>query len=256
MKKITGIIFCLIVTSNVFAKSVAGNITNSDTGSVFVGILPTYLDWFDDFIGGTVVSGNIGDKGWNSEISGADAAVLITSGETNSPGLYYVGTGSTATGRVSLFPSITNPTYSNIKIAGLDNIIMRISIGTLSSAPEEYIVRFGFGDVTSADFVDGVYFEYDRTTSVNWQYCTASGSTRTKTTSSVAVSAAYHKLQIRVSSAKDTVEYYVDGVSLGKITTNIPTDYTTIMLQYLKTVGSTGLYFNIDYVRYYNSTPR
>lgn len=248
----------LNVDSAVTALSYAGDgtgLTGTATSLTSGGVI-TALDWFDDFLGGTNVSGNVGDKNWAFEVSGANTYILSQSAEIGTPGQYTLSPGTATNGRITLFPSVGSPTYSNIRIAGNDRLDMNMYIGALSTAGDEYVLRYGFGDVTNADFADGEYFEYSRVVSANWQYCTSNGSVRTKTASTTAVATSFTKLSIRNSVLKDTVEFYVNNVSVGKITTNIPAGYTTLMLQILKTAGTTQLWFAVDYVRYYNLNAR
>lgn len=99
-----------------------------------------------------------------------------------------------------------------------------IYIPTLASATEDYIIRVGLGTSTTADHANGVYFEYQRSQSVNWRLKTANQSTRTVTTSSIAVAAGqWIKLGWICNAAGDNVDFYVDDVLAGSNTTNIPT---------------------------------
>lgn len=124
----------------------------------------------------------------------------------------------------------------------------------LSNGTDGFIYRLGFGDqITSSDAVDGAYFEYDSATSANWRYCTAAASTRTKTNSSTAVtSAKWIVLKIVVNAAASAVEFFINGSSIGTITTNIPSgsNYTGIWTSFQKTVGSSVVDGYIDYLLY------
>lgn len=109
-----------------------------------------------------------------------------------------------------------------------------------------------------ADEVDGIYFEYNNVTSANWIYCSAVGSSRTKTVSSVAVSAATHICRFEVNSAWNSIEFFVDGVSLGApITTNIPStaNFAMILAGY-KATGNTqqNQYHNYMDLQYFYNT--
>jgi hypothetical protein len=73
----------------------------------------------------------------------------------------------------------------------------------------------GTSPASDADEVNGIYIEYDTRQSANWRYCTAASSSRAKTNSSVAFSAATHILRFEVASDWQSVEFFVDGVSLG-----------------------------------------
>lgn len=119
-----------------------------------------------------------------------------------------------------------------------------IAINTLSDGTDTYTYRFGFLDsTTAADAVDGVYIEYNSASSANWIMGTSSNSTRTKTASSTAVVAGvWTRLGVIVNATGTSVEYFVNGVSIGTVTTNIPTGtgrQTGTKLQLVKVAGVT-----------------
>lgn len=116
---------------------------------------------------------------------------------------------------------------------------------------QEFTYRFGFGDtINIGEPLEGAYLEYDPAISLNWIMVT-SDTTRTRTITSVpVVSGKFTLLEVVVNSAATSVEYFVNKVSVGTVTTNIPTTPTGYMTQLTKSLGS-GIYdVFLDFVLY------
>ena len=116
------------------------------------------------------------------------------------------------------------------------------NIGTLSDSTNRYILRLGMAETafnTSSDYVDGVYFEYsDNVNSGNWQIKTANASTRTTTNTATAAATGWQKITITVNAAATSVEYFINGSSVGTIATNIPTASISPICHIARTLGS------------------
>lgn len=101
---------------------------------------------------------------------------------------------------------------------------IRVQIAALQTAADHVALRFGFLDTTAAAPVDGAYFEYDTSASANWRICTADASARTQVATAIAVSTAgWYQLEVAVNAAGTAAEFFINGVLVGTITTNIPT---------------------------------
>jgi hypothetical protein len=123
-------------------------------------------------------------------------------------------------------------------------------IPLLSTVGEEYITRLGFGDNYAGDHNDGVYFEYDRLTNVNWLMCAANGGVRTKTDTGVAVAAGgWIRLKVVVNTAGTSAAFYIDGVYVGAVVANLPAGGAvfTNMILIVKSAGVTARAINIDW---------
>lgn len=171
----------------------------------------------DDFLG----NDSVGQMGWTETVAGAAAQVTQDAALVDHAhrGIVTLDTGTTTTGSASMNLG-TDPIVLGVEPFILE---MDVYINTLSVVGDRYTVRIGLGDTTNgADFVDGVYFMYAEGTSANWIRCTANNSTRTQTASTLAVSLGWHKLRIEIQTAAASVEYFVDGVSIGTVATNIP----------------------------------
>jgi hypothetical protein len=98
------------------------------------------------------------------------------------------------------------------------NWIFKIS--TLSNSTNRYTLTIGY---INQALTHNIQFSYsDNLNSGNWVISTTSGATTT-TNSGTAVTAAWHNAQITVNSGATSVNFTMDGVSLGDIATNIPT---------------------------------
>lgn len=166
---------------------------------------------------------------WSPSTSGTGSSASVSGGNSTYASGKHLGVAQLSYGSVGP-PSHASLVHSgNLSIStvfgsGMAQYKTLIRIPTLATAAEDYIFRCGYGTSTNQDHADGIYFEYNRATSANWILKTASNSSRTSSTSSIAVTAgAWISLSWEVNEAGTSVEYFVDGVSAGTITTNIPT---------------------------------
>jgi hypothetical protein len=229
----------------------------TDAAAALAQNLPSSVTEFDDFFGDNSANVGIFRLGWDKDITGTAAAVNTSSVGDNTTdkalGVITIETGTTTTGNAGIDRSGLGVVF------GYSAWFMewRVQLNTLSTAAQEYAFRVGFIDnFTGGDATDGVYFEYARGSSVNWRICTSNNSTQTKTNTSVAVAAgstgAWVKLGIQINAAGTSVNYYINGVNVGNITTNIPTGaarQTLIGAMIAKSAGTTNRIAYLDYYR-------
>ena len=202
----------------------------------------------EDWITGT----SNGIYGWVSTVIGGASAISMdtTNIDTNHVGIVNITAGNAAN-RTAILSLAQN----HIVGGGIIVIECLFKVNTLTNA----VYRIGFGDTyTGADFNDGIYVEYNSATSPNWLIKTASAGVRTSTTSAVAASVnSWHKLLITINAAASSISYSMDGVSLGTITTNIPTTAIGGILNATSLSGTTSTMF-IDYYKIQQrfNTPR
>lgn len=86
---------------------------------------------------------------------------------------------------------------------------------------------------------NGAYFLYDLSISPNWQFVSNNAGTATTNTSSTPVATGWHKFIIQFTLT--SITYFVDGVNLGTITTNLPGNNVCNISanKILKNLGST-----------------
>ena len=151
--------------------------------------------------------------------------------------------------------------YSGISLAGFDTgltlgggetiLETMVLIETLATALEDYHYSLGMGNQVSGsikDHTNGVYFHYEQAVSPNWIIKTVSGGVGTSTVTSVAVAAlTWTKLKFVVNATNTSVEFFIDGVSVGTISTNLPSTLLDQSYKVKKTVGSSQRTFHTDY---------
>lgn len=177
---------------------------------------------------------------------------------------------NTVMGQARVLISTNGSSYSYLG-SGEQNIILmggaeywyetRVNLSQLSTVSEEFQFALGFLDsFPGTTQTDAVCFLYDRAgvstgsaASDNWQILTASNGTRTYTTTSVPVVDAntWIKLGISINAGGNLATYYIDGASVGTITTNIPTGsarYTGFANLMKKSAGTGVQYHFCDYI--------
>lgn len=217
----------------------------------------TVVNIVDDFIShstGVSASNPWGETNWEEVSSGTGSGADITQANVttaNHPGVIQLTKGTTAGGRVSLWKGGDSSYFGS----GLAVIEYLVFITTLSDGTNTYNFRVGWGDDNvGGDHVDGVYFEYNSTTSANWIIKTANNSTRTATTSSTAVATGWHRLRIEVGPTAARADFFVDGTNIGNVTTNIPTTAARASSPCIKVVGSAGTSARVFLLDYYSES--
>lgn len=189
---------------------------------------------FDDFIQGV---GNWGQMSWDNFAydpggSGLSLGPSYASAWAEHPGILGLIAG--LSGEVPLGGELASVYLGTFQIEGStvpasgrnQNWIVEIdvlleSLGVPGSV--EPLARFGFGDSTTGDHTDGIYFEASLATNPNWRICTASGGTRTKTNTGTAINAFnWYRLRFVVNPAFTSVEFFINGSSVGTHATNLP----------------------------------
>jgi hypothetical protein len=232
----------------------AGTITDYDNVD-FLESARTRYGFVEDFVTQVTSSAGLGGLYFVNFTNAGAGSTVTTVNITNANqfGIISYQTGTTTTGRAGGSPTL----LGQLRLGqGLMRYDAYIRFPTLSDGTETYLARFGFLDSQSADAVDGVYFEYDSTVSANWRTNTSNNSTRTKTSSAIAVDTNFNRLSIIVNAAGTSASFYVNGTELtgssaSPITTNIPTGAgreTSIMHHIIKSAGTTNRTMEFDYI--------
>ncbi len=204
-----------------------------------------YVDIFDDFIVATEENADGGNTlvlaselGWYELVGGAGADIVVqpSIGGATNPGVVALETGTTNSGKSGIFAR--NNTIR--KGGGEITIEWLVRLADLATVGEGYQVLAGLfssGDVPTSD---GIYFRYNRSSSVNWQYVAENSSTESSSNSSVAVAEdVWVKLKIVVNAGGTSAEFFVNGTSVGTQSTNLPTGDISPALGIVKTAGTT-----------------
>lgn len=171
---------------------------------------------------------------------------------TTRPGVARFATSTTTNGFSGFYTGGINNPASWINLPnGYSYFKASINIAALSTGSERYAFRIGLANGMLGDFTSGVYLEYDEAQSANWRIKSANFGTRTTTTSATAVATGWQTLELLVNSNATSVEFWVNGTSLGTITTNIPGAGNGIgpAMIMQKSVGTTSAYIDVDYVK-------
>ena len=209
----------------------------------------TAFDYFNDYVltaqfrhgvAGTTGSGTNGDYFIKANTGGSG------SGTGSSPwGQSGISTSTSATGK----GSIGAP--SNAMVRSTNSTYLRyatsVSVDAVSDATNTYNVRCGWMDATNptGEPTNGVYFRYTHgTNSGNWQFVARSGGTETvinTATAPLTGTTTMQSLIVAISPGGSACEGYIDGVSVGVTTTNIPTSTNMgYYSQIEKTAGTTS----------------
>jgi hypothetical protein len=204
---------------------------------------------FEDFTNASATSLSIGDLGWTRTVNGTVANLTKPNPTAqNEVGLISATTGTTAGGRATVSLGTALLYFGG----GETEYEWRAKVATLSDETNTFVFYCGLGSNAGAgDMGNGVYFEYRQTSSPNWRYKTATNNTRSDGTSSVAVVAnTWYRLKAVVNATGSSVEFFIDDVSVGTLTSNIPTASNRLsapLMKIEKTVGTTARTAQADY---------
>lgn len=191
---------------------------------------------------------------YTNTAAGTGAAVgMNNNGETGHWGVAQAGTGSTATGRSALASASLATMWLGSGACWFEAQVRCPS--TISNSTDTYVLFAGLTDSVSGTPVDAVWFTYTDTagTGATWRTECRSNSVSTGPTNvgSNLVALQWYTLGIEVNAAGTEAKFYLDGVLVDTVTTNIPTGSTRALgfgVGIRKTLGTAARGFNIDYV--------
>jgi hypothetical protein len=200
-----------------------------------------YTIFEDDFL--------LGDAPWQSATTGSGSAVAQIAGASNHPGiteLTAAGTGAAALRGERRQDAIAFG-GGFLRWEGI------VNVPTLSDGTNRFDVTAGFGDAFNSSFHDnGIYLYYrDNVNSGQWVGRTENSGSVTDVNSAVAVvGGTWYLLAIEVNAAATSVEFFVNGTSIGTSATNIPSA-AGLHFGIDEQVGTTARTFQVDYCRMY-----
>jgi hypothetical protein len=214
-----------------------------------------YYDYFDDILWNAEGNNDSPLSMVSTTAAGSTAALEVTAPTDNTyAGRYDIATGPTnnATGKATLSSSGGT---NRIKAGGSAMTIeWRVRMSALSGTPQ-FNIKLGLQDGTAlGDPANGIYLYYSSTiNSGNWRGVTRNASTSTNVDSSIAATTNWVKLRLQVNSAGTSVEFFVDDVSIGTSSTNIPTGNAMRIMASIEkqgTASTTSRTLNLDYIYY------
>lgn len=198
----------------------------------------------DQFIGGDAVSGNIGELNWTLSAAGAGAGGAYAAAEISHVGVFDLVTGTTASGY-----AVIHCGTAHMMMIGSEYFEAQIKLDNLSTLSQLYLIRVGLNDNTTGgppnDGIDFVYLNAGSTP--NWYRQTTSNGSSTLVLSSTAVTTAWTNLAFQVNVFLNQVEFFVNGVSIGKNTTSIPVSrHLSPSVSIVKLIGTSSRKLKID----------
>lgn len=171
---------------------------------------------------------------------------------------------------ISVVHTSTSPTGAGIFYidtmillgGGVITAELLVRLSALSTVDQSYNCRIGFGNTfDGTDYTNGVYLEHtDSLNSGNWVFKSANNGTRTNSNTSVAPTTTdWQKVNFVIAAGGGSAEVFLDGVSAGVISTNIPTTSNRFVgpqMSILKSLGSTQRNLYMDYFYYTQAVTR
>jgi hypothetical protein len=226
-----------------------GQATNAGQYLEYNGTNVNYFNWLqevrfcDDFL-----TANQSYPFWRTFVANGASSDLPGVPDSGHPGTVTLHTGTNTNGDATITMSQQSTTFGNLILGGgvLDAYFV-IKIPVLSNGTDTFQVTVGLTDTGGIPITNGIYFTYNSTiNSGNWQLGTASASTRSTNNTGTAVTTNWTTLRINVNAAASTITYYVNGVSVGTLSTNIPTTTIGASIDFSKIAGTTSRDLTMD----------
>ena len=133
--------------------------------------------------------------------------------------------------------------------------------GNLSAALEKYTIRSGLFSVALPNAVlEGIGFEYDDAQNGGrWQLICHDGIETSSDSGVVVAPNTWYKLEFEVNTLGTSVEFLIDDVSVGTVTTNIPAGFPFDLFyntHIMKLAGTTSREMHIDAMYMYQEINR
>jgi len=186
------------------------------------------------------------DGPWNENLVNTGAVTKNTPGVANHPGIWTIATGTNTAGAANVHLM----EQSLVMDGGSITLEWVVMIPVLSNGTDTFTVRVGALDnFNPAEGTNAIEFRYtDGTNSGKWQLVARNANTETATNSSSTVGTGWTRLTIVVVPLTPIATFFVNGVSVGTVTTNIPTTNPMgLQAQIQKTAGTTSRTILVDY---------
>lgn len=197
------------------------------SGGDFQGSMDSRMFVSSDFTDAIFPAQTLGIKAFG----GAGGIILIPGvlyDFTDHPGVWGLVTGIATNGRVFLLSATQNTL--KVGLGGATRLgAWYQSPVTLSDAVNRYVLRMGFSVMALPNTItQGITFEYqDDQNGGRWQALCEDGVAETSVDTGITVTTlTYYKMEIEINAAGDSVEFFIDNVSVATVTTNIPSGAT------------------------------
>jgi hypothetical protein len=193
---------------------------------------------------------------WSTTGTWQDVADSVLT--TGNPGLITHGS-------ITTHASLATGSGYIILGGGVINCNWVLKTATLSNSTNRYTLYAGLGVGDTGSAYNGIYFSYnDNVNSGNWVCtCEASGVTTTINTTVAPSTSSFFNLGFTVNASATSVEFFINTVSQGTITTHIPTgttnadlDPTLSIVQSAGTIAASSVVIDLFYYSQALTTPR
>ncbi len=179
----------------------------------------------------------------------SNGSVANTNGDIGHPGCVLLSTTTNAAGRAALY---TNSASGPIALSGGSirfGVVAKLT--TLSDGTNTYTARHGICDSATGDGNHGIFFRYtDGVNSGKWQLVGRDGTSETGVVDSgVTADTNWHTFEWEVNAAGTSCTFYIDGTSVGTVTTDLPASTRRMGLLpggIYKSLGATARTMQID----------
>lgn len=195
---------------------------------------------------------------------GGGAGIISAAGfdKTDHPGVYRMSTGTNPAGRVFIIGSPGNGFHYGTD--GITRIGAIVHIGTLSTPTQRYMARSGsFSIVLPNTILEGIGIEYtDNENGGRWQGLSVATAEESVDLGITVTADTWYVLEVETNAAGTSIEYFIDGVSVGTLTpaaANIPTGTgfdNFVSIHPMKLVGTTPIVFTADAYYFYKEPSR
>lgn len=223
----------------------------------FIGVMgsvnpETLIDLKDDFIGGSIESGEIGKLGWS--FTGTNAVVAHTTASTNNPGIKNI-----ATEAVINSPAILMLSNGVTDTSFIPSLLFDVTFIVNLPSVVDTKVRIGVSDdwTNYTNSTRGAWFVFNTggtdeiSSTTKWATVTrTAGATTFNNTTIADVSAGttIYKLRI-VRTSSTAIDFYIAGVLMFTHSTNLPSAAVLPGIFVESLAASTSKGINIDYFR-------
>jgi hypothetical protein len=206
----------------------AGNISLNTPGNQS---MSSSVELFEEWISATAT----GNLGWAAATTGSGAFIpsipvnYPSTADSNAFGILSFVCGTASSGRSNAYLNTNNISFEG----GATEFEIRMKTPADVTAARDYAMVLGMGDsLLSITHRDAVAFQWVAdSSSQQWRGMTSNNGTKSYVTGGSAITAStWYRLRAEVNALGTSVTFYVNGSSIGTITTNIPSDVTARMV--------------------------
>lgn len=213
--------------------------------------LSTSTVWYDDFIA-PPGSSTANNGEWFVSVAGIQTTLTAVSSESGHPGIVSLSTYTSAVGRAGIAVSSLAAATGNFNFGvgrTILNFVFRIPVLPVTGS-QTGTFFMGFLNRCDAVTTAGAWIELADDSSV-WKFrgrtvATSGGSSSTTSFGATAVAGTWYNGRIEVNAAGTSIQYFLDGVSLGTLTTNIPSITANPGALVGKLLGATAIKIDMD----------